>query len=143
MNPDALALITKERICVLSVVLPDGTPHSAVLHYSHTSDPLIFVMQTYPTVKTETIQALGGTAKASMVIGLTEAAFVELQMRGTVRMTTDPDEIERLSRAHYTKHPGAEKYKDEDTIYLEFTPTWWRYTDFNTSPETIVESKTP
>jgi hypothetical protein len=133
-------LLTKERICVLSVVTAEGMPHGVVVHYSQTTEPVKIFIQTYPTVKTKAIQDKGGAAKASVVIGLSEAEMIELQMRGDVRIVTDPQELKVIHKIHYTKHPEAEKYKSPTAIFLEFTPTWWRYTDFNTEPETIIEN---
>jgi general stress protein 26 len=141
MNPIALKLLEKERICVLSVVLADGSPHGAVVHYSQQTEiePVKIFIQTSPTVKTEAIKNAGGAAKASVVIGLNEADFVTLQMRGNVRIVSDTAELENIYKTHYAKHPEAEQYKSPKTIFLEFVPTWWRYTDFNTDPETIIQ----
>lgn len=138
MNQIPLDLLVKERICVLSVVLSDNSPHGAVVHYSQTTGPLRLFMQTFPTVKTNAITEKGGIAKASVVVGLSEEEFVTLQMRGDIRIVSDIAELESIYKAHYAKHPKAEQYKDDETIFLEFTPTWWRYTDFNTDPETII-----
>lgn len=138
MNPIALNLLTKERVCVLSVVLADGSPHNAVVHYSEQAEPLKIFIQTYPTVKAKAIQEKGGAAKAAIVIGLSEKDFVSLQMRGNIRIVSDQKELQDIYKIHYKKHPEAEKYKGPKTIFLEFTPTWWRYTDFNTDPETVI-----
>lgn len=140
MDQIPLNLLTKERICVLSVVLSDNSPHGAVVHYSQTTDPVKLFIQTSSTVKTNAIQEKGGTAKASVVVGLSEAAFVTLQMRGDVRIVSKSTELENIYKIHYAKHPKAEKYKNEETIFLEFVPTWWRYTDLNTNPRTIIHS---
>lgn len=139
MNPIALALLNKERVCALSVVLPDGSPHIAVLHYSQQSDPVKIFIQTYPTVKTKAIKEKGGRAKAAIVVGLSDQEFITLQMRGEIRIISDQKELENIHRVHYSKHPDAEKYRGPDTIFLEFTPSWWRYTDFKTDPETIID----
>lgn len=141
MDPKALDLLKKERVCVLAVTLADGAPHSATVHYSELLEPVKLFIQTYPTVKAKAIQERGGRAKASIVVGTSEAEFVTLQMRGDIRIVTDAGELEEIFKIHYAKQPQAEKYKSPSTIILEFTPTWWRYTDFNTSPETVVESK--
>ncbi len=138
MNPVALNLIQKERVCALSVILPNGSPHIAVVHYSREPDPIKIFIQTYPTVKTEAIQEKGGSAKAAVAIGLNEQDFVTLQMRGDIRIVSDEKELENIYKIHYAKNPEAKKYKSPTTIFLEFTPTWWRYTDFNTHPETVI-----
>ena len=143
MNPVAIHLLTKERVCVLSVVLADGSPHNAVLHYSQQIKPVKLFMQTYPTVKVRAIREKGGKAKAAIVVGLNEQDFVSLQMRGDIRIVSVPQELKNIYKIHYAKHPKAKQYKNSNTVFLEFTPTWWRYTDFNTDPETIIESSPP
>ena len=140
MNPIALEFIKKERVCVLSVVLTDGSPHLATLHYSSTVEPVKIFIQTSPTVKTAAIKERGGEAKAAVVIGFDEQEFVTLQMRGYVRMVSDPKELGAIYKIHYVKYPKAEKRKGPNTIFLEFTPAWWRYTDFKTHPETIIDN---
>jgi general stress protein 26 len=141
MNPDAVELLKKERVCLLAVPMGDGAPHAAVVHYSAQAEPVKIFVQTYPTVKTKAIQDAGGSAKAAVVVGMDEKTFITLQMRGMVRIVTNQAELEAIYKIHYAKHPGAQKYQDANTIFLEFTPTWWRYSDFKTDPETIVESK--
>lgn len=139
MNLLALQLLQKERVCVLSVVLPEGSPHAAEVHYSEQVDPIKIFIQTYPTLKTQAIQNKGGETKAAIVVGLAEEDFITLQMRGNIRIVSDHQELEAIYKIHYNKLPETEKYKSETTIFLEFTPTWWRYTDFNTDPETIID----
>ena len=63
-------------------------------------------------------------------------------MDGEVQVITNKGELQKVQSRHYQKNPKAEVYKDEPyTVFLSFTPTWWRYTDFNTNPETTFESK--
>lgn len=139
MNPTILNFVTKERVCVLSVLLPGGTPHSAALHYSHQDDPLKIFVQT--TKNSEKVKGIinGEITKASLVIGFSEQNWLTLQMRGDLRVISDKNRLEEIYKIHYKKNPDAEQYKSSpQTIFLEFTPLWWRYTDFNTDPETII-----
>ena len=141
MNPQILNFITKERACVLSVILPDGTPHSAAVHYSHQNGPLKIFIQTTNT--TEKVKGLlnGETGKASLVIGFSEQDWLTLQIRGDIKIVSELNQLQEIYKIHYAKHPDAEQYKNNPgTVFLEFTPTWWRFTDFNTDPETIISS---
>ncbi len=138
MNPIALHLLQKERVCVLSVILPDGSPHAAVVHFSQQTDPVKIFIQTYPTLKAKAIEEMGGKTKAAIVVGLNEEEFVTLQMHGDIRIVSDTQELEHIYAIHYAKQPQAEKHKGPNTIFLEFTPAWWRYSDFKTEPETII-----
>lgn len=126
-------------VCVLTTMLPSGEPHSAVVHYSHTENPFVFFIQTKnDTVKVQSLlsQEIG---KASMVIGLSEDEWVTFQMRGDIRIVSDAKEREYVSGIHHTKHPFALKRQGPTTIFLEFKPTWWRYTNFTTKPVTTIE----
>ncbi len=141
MNEKVLDFLNKERVSVLSVLLPDGTPHAAAMHYSFTDEPLRFYFQTTNTSLKAKGVLHGETIKAAIVVGTSEVDWLTLQVRGSLRMVTDAATLERVYEVHYAKQPQAEQYKkDPETIFLELTPTWWRFADFNTEPETITES---
>jgi len=143
MNPIVRSFLTKERVCVLSGILIDGGPHSSTVHYSHQDQPLRLFFQTWDeSMKAQTLTQ-GQNNKASVVVGFSEQDNLTLQMRGTIRIVSDPDELEAIYQIHYSKHPFAEKYKDSNTRFIEFTPTWWRYSDFNFDPEKIIDMTTP
>lgn len=110
------------------------------MHYSQITDPVKLFIQTSPTVKTNAIQEKGGIAKAAVVVGLSEADFVTLQMRGDVRIVSDTADLENIYKIHYAKHPKAAKQKGPHTLFLEFVPTWWRYTDLKSDPKIVIES---
>ncbi len=141
MDSKIVSFLTKERVCSLSVILDDGSPHASAVHYSETIDPLkLFIQTSNSTTKAQPF--LNGKAgKASIVIGFSEQEWLTLQMRGIMQIVSDPARLEEIYKIHYQKHPEAEKYKGSKTVFLEFIPTWSRYTDFNTEPETIIENK--
>ncbi len=141
MNPIISNFLKDHRICVISVNLGDGNLHSATVHYSHTENPFkIFIQTTNDTLKASPFLN-GKTGKGAMVIGFSEEEWMTLQLHGDIRIISDADEIEEAAKIHYQKLPNAEKRRGPDTVFLEFTPTWWRYTDFNTKPEeTIITS---
>ena len=141
MNQQIIDLISKERVCVISTILPGNISHSAAMHFSHQTDPLRIFIQT--TNNTEKVKGIlnGETGKASIVIGFSEQDWLTLQMRGDIKIISDPERLPEIHKVHYKKNPDAEQYKESsNTVFLEFTPTWWRYTDFNTDPETIISS---
>lgn len=127
MDQRALDLLTKERVCVLSVCLPDGGCHGAVMHFSIQENPLVIYIQTEST----SIKCKKLPTKATVVVGFSEEAMQTLQMDGEIKQITDLEEIYKI---HYAKNPTAEQYKnDPTTIFLAFTPTWWRYSDYKNS----------
>ena len=140
LAPQILEFIKKERMCALTTILLNGAPHAAALHFSHQENPFEFFVQT--TNKSKKVSGLldGETGKASMVIGFSEQEWLTFQMDGNIKVVTDQNELTEIHKTHYAKHPDAEQWKDDpETVFLKFIPTWWRFTDFNTKPETIIE----
>ena len=133
MDQRALDLLARERVCALSVCLPDGGCHGAAMHFSHQVEPLtIYIQTTSTSIKCRKLPTI-----ASVVVGFSEETMQTLQMDGDIRQITDLDEVYKI---HYAKHPGAEKYKsDPTTVFLAFTPIWWRYSDYK--KEIFLENK--
>lgn len=126
-----IKLLNKERVCSLTTQLNDGSPHAAALHYSHQNEDLeIYISTENNSRKCEAILN-GDTVKGSFVIGFGEEEFVTFQSDGNVRIVKDTKELEKIHKIHYKKHPSSEKWKDDPaTVFLVFTPTWWRYTEY-------------
>jgi len=142
MNEQIRAFLSKHTICSLTTLLPDGSPHAAALHYSHAENPVALYFSTENTSRKCKGLLNGETVKSSVVVGLSEEEWITLQMDGEVTAIVDKAELEKIHQIHYTKHPSSAKYKEEpETIFLAFTPTWWRYTDYNTKPLTVHSSE--
>lgn len=145
MNVDKklISFIEKHRVSVLTTLLKNGSPHSATMHYSHQKRPLKFFFSTENTSRKCEDLLDGKKTKASMIIGLSEDEMVTLQMDGIIRAIFDPKTLTIAKSVHYPKHPNSQKYEnDPATIFLEFSPEWWRFTDYNTDPITIFSSET-
>lgn len=142
MNDQILNFLTNHRVGAVSILLPDGTPHNSALHFSHIENPFTLFFSTESTSRKCQGLLKGEIVKASVVIGLSEEEWITLQMDGVVRGIFDPTELKYAHTVHYKKHPGSEQYKnDPTTMFLAFSPTWWRYTDYNTDPDTIITSE--
>lgn len=134
MDSRALELLVREKVCVLSVCMPDGGCHGATMHFSHLVDPLIIYIQTEST----SVKCRKLPTKASVVVGVSEETMQTLQMDGGIAQISD--DLALIHKVHYAKHPGAEKYKnDPTTVFLAFTPSWWRYSDYK--KEIFLENK--
>src|SRR5579872_2327559 len=121
MDSKIVEFLDKEKICVLSVLMSDGSPHSATVHFSYEGEPLRFFIQTTnTTVKVKSLLN-GQTAKASMVIGFSEKDWITFQMRGTAKIISDAGQLEELHKIHYKKQPEAERRKGPNTVFIEFT----------------------
>lgn len=135
MQQEALDFLKTQRVGVLAIKMPDGTPHGATLHFANREDPLTFIFLTTPTYrKVEPLRK--GESAASFVVGTSEEVMKTLQMDGIARL----DDTEELRNVYFTKFPDKLGKHPED-VFFTFTPTWWRYTDW-TKPtgKTIVAS---
>ncbi len=142
MEQKVLDFLKNNRVSVLATQLKDGSPHTAALHYSHRSDPLVLYFSTENTSRKYQALAKGKSVKGSVTIGFSEQEWITLQMDGVVSVVSDSDELKVAKTIHYPKHPNSQKFEnDPATVFLKFTPSWWRYTDFNTHPPTIFDSK--
>lgn len=133
--------LKSHNIAVFSTNLPDGSIHAASLHFSHAENPLELYFST--DRESRKCQGLlhGEILPAAVVVGFSTEEWVTLQLDGEVQAVLVPEELRKIQDVHYAKHPHSEKYKDDPaTIFLKFTPKWWRYTDFNTEPVMIVAS---
>lgn len=141
MTPDILSFINDNRIGVICVTMPDGTPHAATIHYSHSEEPFVLYVSTRSNSRKCESLVPGKTAKASFVIGFDESTMKTFQADGEVTHVTDADELEKIYAIHYAKHPFAEKFKaDPTTAILKFTPNWWRFSDYLATPPRITAS---
>lgn len=130
METKVLDFLNKNRVCCLTTLLGDGSPHASAMHFSHNSEPLEIYIQTENTSKKCGALLGGKEVKASIVVGFSEEEFKTLQMDGDVKLL-DSKMLEKVHNTHYEKLPDAKKWKDDPaTIFLAFTPTWWRYTEY-------------
>ncbi len=141
MDQKILNFLSINKIGVVSVQLEDGTIHSATVHYSHADAPLKFYIQTSNNTLKARPFLEGKAGNGAMVIGFSTEEWITCQMHGTIRAVFEPNELQAIYSVHYQKHPETEQYRGPKTVFLEFTPTWYRYTDFNTEPRAMLEGK--
>lgn len=142
MDSKVSDLLDKHRVCSLTVMLPDGSPHAAALHYSHRNTPVTLFFSTENTSKKTQGLLKGEKQKASVVVGFSEEEWITLQMDGEVKAVLDDKELEEVKNVHYAKHPDSKQYENNPaTIFLSFVPSWWRFSDYNTDPPTILASE--
>ena len=142
IDKKVLGFLSKHRVCSLTTLLKDGSPHASALHFSHKNEPLELYFSIENTSRKCKGLLKGETVKGSVVVGFSEKEWITLQMDGEVSAVSGKTELEEIHKIHYLKHPESEKYKDAPaTIFLRFVPNWWRYTDYNTKPESILSSE--
>jgi general stress protein 26 len=131
--------LSKHAICALTTLLADGAPHAAALHFSHNPAPFEFYFLTKNTSRKAGGLQDAESVMAAVVVGFSEEELITLQLDGEVSIIKDEIELDDVRRNYFDKHPGSKKYEnDKAYIFLKFTPTWWRYTDYNTKPATIL-----
>ena len=132
MDKDILEYIQNQRVCVIALEMPDGSPHAATVHFAHGEDPLTFVFMTDRKYKKGEALLEKELVRASVVVGTSEEDQKTLQMDGIARKITRGNP---LWEAYFMKFPKKrEKYNGPDDLFFSFTPTWWRFTDW-TAPE--------
>jgi len=131
MNTEVLDFLNKHRVCALSTILKDGSPHVCALHYANNPKTAEVYIMTEKSGKKSEALLDGAKGKASFVTGFSDEEWITLQMDGEVRAVTNKKELLAIHKIYYKKNPGPEKYKnDPGTLFLAFKPTWYRYTEY-------------
>ena len=134
MDQKVLDFLAKEKVCVLAVILPDGFPHTATMHFAH-QDGSIYLSTRSTSKKASNLSS--GNIKASITVGISEEEWVTVQMDGQLEKVEDKPAKSII----LAKYPDDEKHFDATAIFLKFTPTWWRYSDFKSTPPIFLASE--
>ena len=137
MDQGVVDFLTNERMSVMAVDLPSGAPHASAMHFVF-QDGILYFCTHSGSRKLAGLKS--GSALGSVVIGFSEQNWVTVQLDGQIQKIDSPTEKEAIKRLIVAKYPESSKYMDETAVFLKFTPSWWRYTDFNTHPPTIFDS---
>jgi general stress protein 26 len=139
MAPEARTYLETQRVGVIAVEMPDGSPHAATVHFAHTADPLQFIFLTGRGYRKAEPLLSGPNIRASFVVGATEENKKTLQLDGIASLTSDDDLID----AYYAKFADKDRAKlTQEDIFFVFRPTWWRFTDYTTpGGKTVYSSK--
>lgn len=129
--------LLKNQYGVLAVTLPSGMPHASMMHFAVGIDPLFDIYFGTGAGTRKASALVRGEAQASLVVGPGDT-WQTLQMDGILRQLSDPKEIEVARMALYAKYPGDQSQEKANTIFLHFKPTWYRYSDFATTPPLIL-----
>jgi hypothetical protein len=110
---------------------------------AHSDKPLMFFFETHSNSRKGQAILASEPTKASLVVGFDEQAPRTLQLDGQIRQIK-PEEKEFFNKVYLGKFPEKnEKAKGDDIIFLIFTPTWWRWTDWTnkTTGKIIINSE--
>lgn len=125
--------LATQLFCVVSSVGEDGSPQSAFVAFSETADAEIAFGTFIDSRKFHNIRQ---DARVSIVVSGDDKT---VQIEGNARVATG-DEEEHIRALHLAKNPSAKKYAyDSREVFVVVTPTWARFTDFTTDPDTVEE----
>lgn len=131
-----------QRVGVLAVEMLDGSPHGATVHFAHNEEPLIFYFETYREYRKAEPILKNKSTRASLVIGTNEAEMKTLQLDGKIEALSS-DERAEFDRVYLGKFPEKQaKASDPINIFFKFTPTWWRFTDWDTPQGKMIWTST-
>lgn len=142
IDAQVLDFIKNSRVLALTVLLPDSTPHTSAMHFAHRDDPLTFIFLTEKgSLK---VSALKDKKRqlGAITIGFDEKEMVTLQLHGEVSRLEKSDELAKLKEIYFKKFPQNKKYEnDPESVFLSFTPSWFRYSDYKVKPVKIISSE--
>lgn len=122
-------------LCVLSTTNAEGNSESALVGFSENDNFELLIGTTTSSRKYANIRA---NMNVSIVIGWSEGICV--QYEGTSRVLQKGEKLDSYLQNHFSKLPGAKKYKDNaEQCYIVIEPRWLRYTDTNPSSQSITE----
>jgi uncharacterized protein YhbP (UPF0306 family) len=141
MHPEIKSYLEEQRVGVLAVTMPDGTPHGATIHYAHSEEPLKFIFLTTPSSRKAEAFMDGKKSKATFVVGTDEETMKTFQLDGEVELVPEAEE-ETIAEIYVTRFPEKSDFiqKHGDVVYFTFTPTWWRYSDFKRKDGKLIVS---
>lgn len=123
-----ISYIEHNRVCVLAVQMPDGTPHAATVHYAYDAEHNLFVCETYHEYRKMEAFAATGSTRVSVVIGSTEGDMRTLQIDGIAQLLTAPHAHIDLYMHTFPEKQG--KYEAQKLVFFTASPMWWRFTDW-------------
>jgi general stress protein 26 len=127
-------LLKANQFCVLATNSTTGTPESAVVAFSNTSDLEIVFASFKQTRKNKNLEK---DPHISMVIGWDN--LTTLQVEGTAEVVVG-EERARLEDAHCLKNQLSNKYRnDPRQVYFKVRPRWIRYSNFSVDPQEVWE----
>ena len=131
--------ILEQRACVLATSINKENVHASAMLYSCNENPLeLYFFTQKNTKKVETLLN-DKNCHASVVIGTTEELKQTLQLSGNLELLENDDEISIIKNIHYKKFPQSKSFENQETLFLKFSPDWWRHTDYKSRPPIITK----
>lgn len=130
MPKEVVDFIQSQFLSVLSLEMPDGSPHGATVHFAYDGNSKLFLFETYNThLKAKPLLSKKET-RASLVIGFGEKERKTLQIDGVARLLKDDNEEILFHKIYFKKFPNK-KSQDKNFIFFVVEPRWWRFTNWD------------
>jgi general stress protein 26 len=138
MHPESLTYLKEQRVGVIAVQMPDGTPHGATIHFAYSEASNTFYFLT--SKSSRKVEAFREKpCHASFVIATDENTMKTMQLNGTAALVP-LEQKEAVEKIYLAKFPDKVAFikTHGDVVYFMLTPTWWRYTDFKRAAGKLV-----
>ncbi|MEK9200538.1 MAG: hypothetical protein AAB909_01045 [Patescibacteria group bacterium] len=137
IDSQILNYLERNSLCVFTVIQEDGSLHSATCKYASTQAAEIIIHTKNTTRKVQNLLD-GKSANASVVVGVTDQEWISWQATGTARVALkrEADMQDLYERRYSVGFPI-----DSDSVFIIFSPIWYRYTEFKSDPKVIIESQ--
>jgi pyridoxine/pyridoxamine 5'-phosphate oxidase len=134
---ELLAFMRKYRVAVETSVSSDGVPQAAVVGVA-VGDEFELVFDTL--LSTRKAVNLRQNPRTAFVFGGWGAGEERTVQYEGVADQPSGAELERVRELYFSVYPdGRDRLSWAGLIHIRVRPTWLRYSDFNQSPETILE----
>jgi uncharacterized protein YhbP (UPF0306 family) len=143
MDKKITEFINSQRVGVLAVEMPDGSPHAATVHFAYDTNSGLFLFETYRTYRKAEPLFAKEAVRATFVIGTDEQTKKTLQIDGTAQLVTSNAEKELFKKIYFEKFPEKLKKAEEmgeNFVSFSFKPTWWRFTDWTPPQGKVIMS---
>jgi general stress protein 26 len=131
--------ILEQRACVLATSISNENVHASAMLYSCNKNPLELYFFTQKNTKKVGTLLNNKSCNASIVIGTTEELKQTLQLTGSIKLLENDDEISKVKNIHYKKFPQSKSFENQETLFLKFSPNWWRHTNYESRPSVITK----
>ena len=141
IEKDARKFIQTNMTCVLSTLMPDGSPHTSAAHFATDDSSQVFFF----CINRNSLTAKNvlRDSRAAIAIGVDDETPTGFQSRGHVTVGHG-ERRKDAEYAFYGRFPHSSAYKDDsDTVFLQFSPTWVRYSNGKSHKQFFMRGFSP
>ena len=142
MYAEVLYFLSRQHLAAVTIQLSDNTLYPSIMHVACGENPFRLFFLTTKASKKMTAVSDHAVCSAGVVLGFNEEEYTTLQMTGSIREVSEKEKKE-VKEIYLLKYPWKKSFSEKkESIFIEFLPSWWRYTDYATHPQTIYSFPT-